>query len=141
MKKKKKKKKCKRCDVNAYLAKRKASGRFGNYSTLGQVNFGSFLIDAAEQFIKYRPRVPIVVTPQMLDRWWRAHEWNYIKKHLRHCDNSVPGILATITHHGRPHYKLIEGFHRATNHRAARTSWTCYVLTAEESYAILSPDV
>lgn len=136
----KKKTKCKRCDINKYLDKRKASGKFGCYSTVCRSEFGVFAIDAAEQFIKYRPRVPITVTPKMLDRYYRTQPWKIIKKHLPHCDNSVPGILATITHTGRPHYALIEGFHRAENHRAARTEWTCYVLTAEETYAILSPE-
>jgi hypothetical protein len=90
--------------------------------------------------LRLAPRDPVLVTPEMLDEFWAFDAWVVSNRHLRHVDNSKAGILATIPHRGdgNPLY-LIDGFHRATNHREDRTNWSCYVLTPQESYSILTP--
>jgi hypothetical protein len=101
--------------------------------------YGAFNVTAADMILRLAPRMPIRITIQRLDAAWRKQGWDIVKKHLPHVDNDKPGIFATITHDGRKHLYLIEGFHRATNHRKDRTEWSGYVLTPEESYAILTP--
>ena len=101
--------------------------------------YGTFNVAAANLILKMRPRHPIRISLQLLDAQWRKSGWDVTKKHLPHVDNNRPGIFVTLTHTGRKQLYLIEGFHRATNHRQNRTEWTGYVLTPEESYAILTP--
>lgn len=130
---------CRRCRLARRWRERAARDNFAHYATMAETPIGTFNIQAAELILKLAPRDPVVIPIRWLRRHLRRHHPQIIKRHLPHVDNAAVGICATVTHIGRPFLMLIEGFHRATNHVAEGTDWSCYVLTAEESYAILTP--
>jgi hypothetical protein len=130
---------CQTCKKFKEIKGRHARGNFGNYAVRARTQYGAFNIGAAEMILRLAPREPVRITLQRLDSQWTRHGWTVTKKHLPHVDPEKPGIWATLTHNGRRQVYLIEGFHRATNHRQNRTEWSGYVLTPEESYAILTP--
>jgi hypothetical protein len=130
---------CSTCKKFAEIRARHARGNFANYAVRARTPDGAFNIAAAEMILRLAPRKPIRISLQRLDSQWRRHGWSVTKKHLPHVRLRKPGIWATLTHNHRRELYLIEGFHRATMHRDNRTEWSGYVLTPEESYAILTP--
>jgi hypothetical protein len=131
---------CRRCRMARVEDKAKARGNFAKfYATRADTQLGFYNITAAELILRLAPRESVVVPVGWLRRELKRHPPTIIKRHLPHVNNDVPGILATVTHQGRTHRTLIEGFHRATNHVREGTGWRCHILTAEESYAILTP--
>lgn len=113
-------------------------GDFAFY-TFGETDDGLFNIKAAELFLKLTPRTAQRVTPRQLDAYFWRDEWRVNERHLKHVDLSAPGIYATMKRDGHKNLVLIEGFHRAERHRRERTEWSCFVLTFEETCAILTP--
>lgn len=113
-------------------------GDYAFYS-FGHTADGLFNIKAAELLLRLAPRTAVTVTPRQLDAYFWRDEWRVNERHLKHVVRSAPGIYATMKRAGRKSLVLIEGFHRAECHRRERTEWSCYVLSPEETCAILTP--
>src|SRR5690242_15275230 len=116
---------CRACKKFQQLTARPNIGKYAD--RCASRSYGTFNVTAANLILKMRPRKPIRITLQRLDAQWRKSGWAVVKKHLPHVNNDKPGIFVTLTHAGRKQLYLIEGFHRATNHRRNRTEWTGYV--------------
>ncbi len=110
-----------------------------HYAHRCRCRYGTFSVSAAHLFLRYKPRPPVRINLQRLDAWMRKENFLVSKRHLKHVDENKPGIVVTLTHNGYNQLYLIEGHHRATKHYIERTTWSCYVLTKEETNAILMP--
>lgn len=132
---------CARCNRRAEILEGFKRGIFHRYATRTDTEFGLFIVDAAELIIRRAPREPKIISARSLDNHFRSSPWTVKERHLAHVDNSAPGIMATLTHAGRRRLFLIEGYHRAENHRRSREPWACYVLTPEETYCLLIPSM
>lgn len=81
-------------------------------------------VRAAELFIRLNPREPVILTPRHLAQAYRWDKWAVNEPHLTHVDLDKPGIMIQIKSHytkGKVIRMIIEGFHRAENHRRSRT--------------------
>jgi hypothetical protein len=90
----------------------------------------TFDVAFAEEIVRVLPRPVTIIYPSRLRRYISKENVN--TRHLRHVDNSKPGIMGLYRHKGL-HRFILEGSHRAYNSLLAGQSYAAYLLTEEET--------